>query len=136
METEILNQQPDDVEGIDSPESTGWGDYPLDSVFVRTDARTVRDVIMRINNDRYDLNPDFQREYLWDVGKQSRLIESCVMRIPLPVFYVAEAKDGRIIVVDGLQRLSTFDRYLNNEFKLTFSKSEDGTTHPLEGKRF
>jgi hypothetical protein len=37
------------------------------------------------NNDRYDLNPDFQREYLWDVGKQSRLIESCVMRIPLPV---------------------------------------------------
>jgi len=57
---------------------------------------------MRINNDRYDLNPDFQRDYLWDVGKQSRLIESCVMRIPLPVFYVAEAKDGRIIVVDGL----------------------------------
>jgi len=103
METsEIINEPADDVEGVDSPESAGWGDYPLDSVFVRTDARTVRDVVMRINNDRYDLNPDFQRDYLWDVGKQSRLIESCVMRIPLPVFYVAEAKDGRIIVVDGL----------------------------------
>jgi len=31
---------------------------------------------------------------------------------------------------------STFDRFLNDEFKLSFSKSEDGTTHPLEGKRF
>jgi hypothetical protein len=51
--------------------------------------------------------------------KQSRLIESCLMRIPLPVFYVAEAKDGKIIVVDGLQRLTTFHRYLNNKFALT-----------------
>jgi len=138
METEILNQQTDDVEGIDSLESTGWGDYPLDSVFVRTDARTVRDVVMRINNDRYDLNPDFQREYLWDVGKQSRLIESCVMRIPLPVFYVAEAKDGRIIVVDGLQRLTTFKRFLNNEFKLRLPKpeKEGATENLLNGKRF
>src|SRR3984957_6477199 len=137
METEILNQQAD-VEGIDSPESTGWGDYPLDSVFVRTDARTVRDVVMRINNDRYDLNPDFQREYLWDVGKQSRLIESCVMRIPLPVFYVAEAKDGGIIVVAGLQRLTTFARYLGNTFKLSgLTSGEDGTgSHALEGKFF
>src|ERR1700677_4217905 len=124
METGIPNQQTDDVEGIDPPESTGWGDYPLDSVFVRTDARTVRDVVMRINNDRYDLNPDFQRDYLWNEVKQSRLIESCVMRIPLPVFYVAEAKDGRIIVVDGLQRLTTFKRFLNNEFKLRLPKPE------------
>ena len=60
------------------------------------------------------------------------------MRIPLPVFYVAEGKDGRIIVVDGLQRLSTFRRYLDNDFKLTFSKSEDleMPSNPLAGKSF
>jgi len=46
------------------------------------------------------------------------------MRIPLPVFYVAEAEDGRIIVVDGLQRLTTFYKYLKNEFAL--SKLGDG----------
>jgi hypothetical protein len=138
METAILNHANEDVEGADLPQSAGWGDYPLDSVFVRTDARTVRDVVMRINNDRYDLNPDFQREYLWSVEKQSRLIESCVMRIPLPVFYVAEAKDGRIIVVDGLQRLTTFKRYLNNEFKLTLPKPDEGsaTANLLHGKKF
>jgi hypothetical protein len=58
------------------------------------------------------------------------------MRIPLPVLYVAEAPDGRIIVVDGLQRLTTFKRFIGNEFKLTFPKTADETSHPLEGKAF
>lgn len=128
-----------DVEGFEGPppSADGWGgQYPLDAVFVRTDARTVVEIVRRIRNGRYDLNPDFQRAFVWDPVKQSRLIESCLMRIPLPVLYVAEALDGRIIVVDGLQRLSTFRRYLDSEFKLTFPKSEDGTAHPLEGKLF
>jgi transcriptional regulator with XRE-family HTH domain len=126
-----------DAEGLDSSSAAGWGgQYPLDAVFVRTDQRTVGEVVRRIRSDRYDLNPEFQRDFLWPIDKQSRLIESCLMRIPLPVLYVAEAQDGKIIVVDGLQRLSTFRRYLDNNFKLTFSKSEEGKSHPLEGKKF
>jgi transcriptional regulator with XRE-family HTH domain len=128
---------PQPIEGTDTPGTAGWGDaYPLDAVFVRTDQRTAGEVVKRIRQKRYDLNPDFQRDFVWPLVKQSRLIESCIMRIPLPVFYVAEAPDGRIIVVDGLQRLSTFDRFLNDEFKLTFSKGDDGAAHPLEGKKF
>ena len=124
-------------EGIDEGKSAGWGgEYPLDAVFVRTDQRTVGEVVRRIRNDRYDLNPEFQRDFIWRIEKQSRLIESCLMRIPLPVLYVAEAHDGRIIVVDGLQRLTTFRRYLDNQFKLTFPRSEDDEPHPLEGKKF
>jgi hypothetical protein len=58
------------------------------------------------------------------------------MRIPLPVFYVAEAPDGRIIVVDGLQRLTTFRRYLDGQFALTFPKRDDARPNPLSGKEF
>jgi hypothetical protein len=60
------------------------------------------------------------------------------MRLPLPVFYVAEAKDGRIVVVDGLQRLTTFKRFLGNEFKLHFPSADEDTQkpNPLEGHRF
>jgi hypothetical protein len=60
------------------------------------------------------------------------------MRIPLPVFYVAEATDGRIIVVDGLQRLSTFKRFFDDDLKLTFSRSTDPDIkrNPLSGKSF
>jgi hypothetical protein len=109
----------DDVEGVEVGTGGGWGDYPLDAVFVRTEPRSVVEVVGRIEKKRYVLDPDFQRDFVWSNVKQSKLIESCVMRIPLPVFYVAEAPDGRIIVVDGLQRLTTFARYLGSQFRLT-----------------
>ena len=126
------------IEGLDEPRSVGWADYPLDSVFVRSEQRTIGEVVRRIRADRYDLSPDFQREFLWSIEKQSRLIESCLMRLPLPVFYVADAKDGRIVVVDGLQRLTTFKRFLDGEFALKFPTPDDETArpNPLEGKCF
>ena len=114
-----------EIEGYDEPSDSGLGDYPLDQVFVRSELRTVGDVVRRIKADRYDLNPDFQRDFVWPTEKQTRLIESCLMRIPLPVFYVAEALDGKIIVVDGLQRLTTFRMFLDGEFKLTFPKTDE-----------
>ncbi len=123
-------------EGLETIHSAGWGEYPLDAVFVRTDQRTVGEVVKRILSNRYDLNPEFQRDFVWPDDKQSRLIESCLMRIPLPVLYVAEAPDGRIVVVDGLQRLSTFRRYLDNKLRLSFSRAEEDPPHPLEGKLF
>ncbi|MEZ5831093.1 MAG: DUF262 domain-containing protein [Dongiaceae bacterium] len=125
----------EEVEGIDAPQSEGWGDYPLDSVFVRSELRTVGEVISRINKNRYIMDPDFQRDFVWAEEKQSKLIESCVMRIPLPVFYVAEAKDGRVIVVDGLQRLTTFARFKSGDLKLKGLGSKE-KTHPLEGQTY
>jgi hypothetical protein len=126
-----------DVAGLDFGKPFGWGEYPLDSVFVRTEARTVAEVVRRIRAGRYQLDPDFQRDFVWSEYKQSRLIESCLMRIPLPVFYVAEAKDGRIIVVDGLQRLTTFKRFMDNEFALSgLDDDDEGTKHRLLGFKF
>lgn len=125
------------IEGVDTETGEGWGDYPLDAVFVRTEQRTVGEVVSRIEKNRYILDPDFQRDFVWPNQKQSKLIESCVMRIPLPVFYVAEAPDGRIIVVDGLQRLTTFARFLGNELRLTGLVSGQSTgSHELEGRTF
>lgn len=127
----------EEPEGVENPFEAGWGDYPLDAVFVRTEPRTVGDVVDRIERQRYVLDPDFQRDFVWTVPKQSKLIESCIMRIPLPVFYVAEAPDGRIIVVDGLQRLTSFYRFMRNQFRLTgLSSGELDARHPLEGKLF
>jgi hypothetical protein len=130
----------EEPEGIETTSSDGWGEYPLDAVFVRTEPRSVSEVVRRIKSDRYIMDPDFQRDFVWQPQKQSKLIESCVMRIPLPVFYVAEAADGRIIVVDGLQRLTTFVRFLGNQLRLVGLASSDGSAggaqHILEGKIF
>jgi hypothetical protein len=121
------------IEGLQTGRLPGeMSAYPLDDIMVRKDTRSVVDVVKRINAGRYSMNPDFQRDFVWKPDKQSKLIESCVMRIPLPVLYVAEGGDGRITVVDGLQRLSTFQAFLSNKLKLTGL----GDEHPLEGKRY
>jgi len=133
------NKNSEDIEGLDTSESIGWGDYPIDAVFFRKEQRTVSEVAKRIEAKRFILDPDFQREFVWSIRKQSRLIESCLMRVPLPVLYVAEAPDGRIIVVDGLQRLTTFVRYLKDEFglnKLGDGKQDASSGNPLLGKKF
>ncbi|QYE37228.1 DUF262 domain-containing protein (plasmid) [Polymorphobacter sp. PAMC 29334] len=122
----------EDPEGLDiEPTLDEPSAYPLDHVMVRSETRTVSEVIKRINTGRYIMDPDFQRDFVWLPEKQSKLIESCVMRIPLPVFYVAEAQDGRVAVVDGLQRLSTFRRFLANELRLAGLGKDS-----LDGKKF
>ena len=108
----------EEIEGLEDGQSSFWGDYPIDTLLIRHATRTVSDVLRRIEQGRFIMNPDFQRDFIWPKAKQSKLIESVLMRIPLPVFYLAEDEQGRMIVVDGLQRLSTFRRFVNNELQL------------------
>ncbi len=63
--------------------------------------------------------PDIQREYLWDNGKASRLVESLLLNIPIPVLYFAETEDAKYEIFDGHQRTRSIVRFLNNEFALT-----------------
>jgi len=70
-------------------------------------------LISRLEHDEIDLNPDFQRnELLWDRTKMSRLVESILLKLPLPVFYFDVSNPDRWIVVDGLQRLSTLKKFV------------------------
>lgn len=117
------------IEGLE--ESGSWGDYPIDDLLIRQETRTVYEVVRRIKKGFYVMNPDFQRDIVWEEAQQSKLIESVIMRIPLPVFYLAEDERGRMVVVDGLQRLSTFRRFLKDELVLRLSHRRK-----LDGKKF
>lgn len=65
-----------------------------------------------------NLTPDFQRDLVWSKKQKSELIESIVMGIPLPVFYVKENEAGVYIVVDGKQRLTSLFDFINDKFSL------------------
>ena len=121
---------------FENPEGLGeedisWGHYPLDELLIRNESRTIYDVVRRIKLGQYVMDPDFQRDFIWPEDKQSKLIESVVMRIPLPVFYLAEDDAGKMVVVDGLQRLSTFQRFVNGKLKLRLNDRPE-----LHGKTF
>lgn len=131
MGTQHTITDPEEIEGIGEIEDASLGDYPIDTMLIRNENRTVHDVLRRIDKGSYVMDPDFQRDFIWPEDKQSKLIESVLMRIPLPVFYLGEDDKGRMVVVDGLQRLSTFQRFVNNKLKLKLPEQIE-----LNGKRF
>jgi len=131
----VQNFPKQDIEGDDSSRDSPV-EYPPDSLFIRQETRSVSEVLNRVNRKRWILDPDFQRAFVWKEDKQSKLIESCIMRIPLPVFYVAEGPDGEIIIVDGLQRITTFLNYVDNKFKIRNTNFEEDQKSSIEGKYF
>jgi hypothetical protein len=66
-----------------------------------------------------DLSPRYQRRNRWDRARQSQLIESFLLNVPVPPVYLAEETRGVFAVIDGKQRLTAIVQFLNNEFPLT-----------------
>ncbi len=68
--------------------------------------------------------PDYQRDFVWLIENQSRLIESLMIGLPIPYIFIADVKsddpdhDGRIEIVDGSQRIRTLHAFVKNELKL------------------
>ena len=130
-QTVAKKNEEEEIEGLDGNEDEAWPDYPIDTLLIRNESRTIYEVLRRIGQNAYIMDPDFQRDFIWPEDKQSKLIESVLMRVPLPVFYVAEDDQGRMVVVDGLQRLSTFKRFVDGDLCLTLPSQEE-----LHNKRF
>jgi hypothetical protein len=66
-----------------------------------------------------ELYPDYQRNFVWKPRQKSKLIESILLKIPLPTFYFDTRNEDQWLVIDGLQRLTTAFNFMDNEFKLT-----------------
>ena len=62
--------------------------------------------------------PEFQRNYVWNLRKASKFIESLLLGLPVPgIFLFKEEEDQKMLIIDGLQRLTSISSYLNNNFK-------------------
>ncbi len=81
------------LEGYEDSKPGGWEDYPLDELAIREERRAAVDVVRRLAAGRFRLDPDFQRDFVWERDKQSRLIESVLMHSP-PGFARAESAYG------------------------------------------
>lgn len=67
---------------------------------------------------RIETNPKYQRDFVYSIEKSSRLIESALMRIPLPTIYLCEEADEKLSVVDGQQRIKSFLNFVRNKYAL------------------
>ena len=81
-------------------------DYPIESICRRFENKKI-------------IIPNYQREFVWTIDKQSKLIESILMGFPIPFLFFYEDKDKGILeVVDGAQRLQSVYFFLENKLKL------------------
>jgi hypothetical protein len=79
-----------------------------------------------------DLNPDYQRDYVYKDKQASKLIESVLIGIPIPTIYLCQEDDERYSVIDGQQRITSFVTYLSNAYPLTGLQE----LNELNGKKF
>lgn len=81
--------------------------------------KSVADMVRMMEDKDIRLNPEYQRNYVWDNKKASMLIESIILNVPIPVIYVSQEEDDSWIVIDGLQRLNSLKRFFAGKFKLS-----------------
>ncbi|MDG6898578.1 MAG: DUF262 domain-containing protein [Nitrososphaerota archaeon] len=106
-----------EVEGDDA--ETGAETSPTvgkRTIHTSSSDREIESLYNRWKKGRLILQPDFQRQFVWDRAKASRLIESVLMSVPLPIIYLAEGPDGKEYVIDGQQRLTSFFSFFDGKF--------------------
>jgi hypothetical protein len=94
--------------------------------YIRGDVRIVTEqaryplnaIMTMLNTGDYNLNPEFQRRKRWSTTKQSRLIESFIMNVPIPPIFLYEVAYSQYEVMDGLQRLTAINEFYGNKFAL------------------
>jgi hypothetical protein len=87
--------------------------FDPEKIDIITRTPTVELLLSRIRTSRIDLQPEFQRRAgIWTDKGQSRLIESLLLRIPLPTLYAAETDDEVWLIIDGIQRLTAIARFV------------------------
>lgn len=130
-ELEFENPLEEEVESIEIPSDrrkiyTELGDPEVESLYGK------------YKRDKLIVQPDFQRQFVWDTTKASRLIESALLGIPIPVVYISQEPDNKEYVIDGQQRLTSFFSFMDgifpdgSDFKLTGLK----VFREINGKKY
>lgn len=115
---EVIEAEQSGTENTESDFSDEISPFNPEDIKVHAKQFSLRLITDMIDDGDIDLAPDFQRHFVWNNNQKSKLIESILLRIPLPMFYFSEDDEGRITIVDGLQRLTTIKDFIENKFPL------------------
>ncbi len=125
----MTNDREDDVDGLNEGELNA----PINQkVTLEKADRSLSEFHRWHRNGRIVVDPEWQRNYVWDKARASKLIESFLLDIPVPVVYLAKTVDGKYEVIDGLQRLTSVFHYLENQYPL----QRLDILKNIEGKKF
>lgn len=124
-------------QGLEPESDTEIKNYPYDpkKINISNFNWSIDTIRQMLDKKLISLSPDFQRNFIWTYTQKSQLIESILLGIPVPAFYLAKDEKGRYHVIDGLQRLTTIKQFCTNEFSLKYLEYLTGqnNTDNLQG---
>ena len=106
-----------DVDSLDEGELNPINSSHKKVVLDKAD-RSLSELHRWYKSGRIIIDPEWQRNYVWDLSRASKLIESFLLDIPVPVVYFAKTNLGKYEVIDGLQRLTSVFNFFDNKYKL------------------
>lgn len=118
MPEDYLDFETEEYDFLGNTENDDSNIYPHANINVERAQFSIYQLHRKYKQKTLKLDPEFQRANVWNKSQKSELIESVLMGIPLPAFYLNQTKDGTLVVIDGRQRLSTFFSFIDDEFKL------------------
>jgi Protein of unknown function DUF262 len=120
VEAELYEDDAEDAQTLDSDDDPALVLFDkqqrdLVTSVVDYNLGTLSDLVSR---QKIDLSPKYQRRFRWDRRRQSKLIESFMMNVPVPPIFLNEDRYGTYAVIDGKQRLFAIREFLRGRLKL------------------
>lgn len=122
---ELIQEKTADLDSVVENEELELNEDDSRKIVWQAKDFSIREFASMLQDGDLDLQPEYQRKYVATPKIASKLIESVIMDVPIPVIYLAEEQDGTYSVIDGQQRLTSFLSFINgkypdgNIFKLT-----------------
>ncbi|MEA4821774.1 MAG: DUF262 domain-containing protein [Erysipelotrichales bacterium] len=124
------------IQGVEE-EIEEFKPYDTEKISIDTKPLSMDACLRRLEQGTIVLAPDFQRNEVWNIDKKSKLIESLMLKIPIPMFYVSADEKSTFSVVDGLQRLSTIRSFvLGDTYMKTRNPKDKGNGFRLQKLEF
>jgi uncharacterized protein with ParB-like and HNH nuclease domain len=115
-----INEELDETDYLESSDLTDSiypASYTNEELDIKESHMQVVTLLRRKSQEKIEI-PPFQRNQVWKPQQKSKFIESLILNIPIPPFYISQNLEGKMIIVDGLQRSSAIFDYLDNSYAL------------------
>ena len=112
-----------DQSAEDQLDGSDEGEMPVESkihkISLEKNDRSLAELHRWYKSGKIIIDPEWQRNYVWDKTRASKLIESFIIELPVPVIYLGQNNEEKYEVIDGLQRMTATFKFFNNEFPLS-----------------
>lgn len=99
------------------------GLYPYDPAYTEIEIGeapfSIFEYLRQLEKGKIIVQPDFQRNQVWNNTQKSKFIESILLNFPLPPIYLNETKEAQYIVIDGLQRTTALSQFYSGKITLS-----------------